>query len=331
MTTACSILFVYTLFCLCTACHSFFPMLTILLVSSCLAAAHRRSENGYCQQILDACNSSGFRPNKQSFGYDLYANCANPIMQKLDNGPFALYSLPIVHADTVYKCKMENPDFGVGPVGSSGAQYLACYQLKKRCLIDGFEPDKQDAGYDLDQNCINPMLQPTISNTNSIFPVPDIGQDLIDRCAQEIPGFGSGLVGAPNANKLNCHAIKQHCINSGFVEGKWRYGYGLWKNCINPIMQRVDQHNVPYQLLKLPKISPAVISSCKAENPSFGVGFVGSEGGQKHSCYKIKEYCAGRKHKKHCVRKIIKGKSGHARIEAGVVEQCRKDIPEFGH
>ena len=298
-------------------------MLNILLQTLALAQKGEK----HCAQITEICQNAGFAPGKQSYGYDLYTNCVNPLLQNKDNGPFALYELPKVHSDILMKCRTENPTFGAGEVGSFGAQHLACYQIKKRCLIDGFMPGKLSAGYDLYRNCINPMFHPTKHNHNSIFPVPDIGKDLIDRCKQEIPHFASSKVGAKHARSKSCHQITSICRESGFEEDKWRFGYDLWKNCINPVMQSLKQNEVPFQLLQLPEVDPKLIQQCRKENPAYGVGLIGSAGGQRHSCFKVNDYCEKNSRNLDCFQEIIRGERKGVEIE--IVEQCKEDIPDL--
>jgi hypothetical protein len=70
-----------------------------------------------------------------------------------------------------------------------------------------------------------------------------------------------------------CEHIKQACLNSGFVAKQAKVGKGLWKDCINPIMQSTTAKK---SQLVLPRVDPALITACKAKNPKFGEGGVGN-------------------------------------------------------
>jgi hypothetical protein len=65
-----------------------------------------------------------------------------------------------------------------------------------------------------------------------------------------------------------CEQITQACKSAGFVEGEYKEGYGLHVDCIDPIMQGVQQ---PHKADKpLPAISPGVVAACKQRRPGFG-------------------------------------------------------------
>jgi hypothetical protein len=67
-----------------------------------------------------------------------------------------------------------------------------------------------------------------------------------------------------------CKQIEQVCEKAGFVKGEAKEGYGLWVDCIDPIMKGVSQ---PAKAKKpLPAVGGDLISACKAKNPSFGQG-----------------------------------------------------------
>jgi hypothetical protein len=71
-----------------------------------------------------------------------------------------------------------------------------------------------------------------------------------------------------------CQQIVQACTGAGFVKGDWRQGYGLYRDCVDPIMH--GQTSVPGGKKPLPSVSPALVTACKAKNPKFGEGKVGS-------------------------------------------------------
>jgi hypothetical protein len=67
-----------------------------------------------------------------------------------------------------------------------------------------------------------------------------------------------------------CAAIRQVCLNAGFVMNGARAGEGLIVDCIRPIMQGTPQ---PARASKpLPAVDPALVEACRAQNPNFGIG-----------------------------------------------------------
>jgi hypothetical protein len=72
-----------------------------------------------------------------------------------------------------------------------------------------------------------------------------------------------------------CRKIKEACLAAGFKQGDWKNGDGLWRDCIDPIIQGVS--TVPGGTKTLPKVDPADIAACKAKKPKFGEGKVGSK------------------------------------------------------
>ncbi len=66
-----------------------------------------------------------------------------------------------------------------------------------------------------------------------------------------------------------CVAIRQVCLQAGFVLNGARAGEGLVVDCIRPIMQGAPQ---PKRAAKpLPAVDPALIEACRAANPNFGM------------------------------------------------------------
>ena len=67
-----------------------------------------------------------------------------------------------------------------------------------------------------------------------------------------------------------CREIKEICEKAGFVKGEAKQGYGLWMDCIDPIMQGKAQ---PANARKpIPSVKPELVSACKAKHPNFGQG-----------------------------------------------------------
>jgi hypothetical protein len=71
-----------------------------------------------------------------------------------------------------------------------------------------------------------------------------------------------------------CQEIAQACQSAGFKAGDWKNGDGLWRDCVDPIVQGVTQ--VPNGKIPLPSVDPKVVAACKAKHPKFGSGKVGS-------------------------------------------------------
>jgi hypothetical protein len=92
-------------------------------------------------------------------------------------------------------------------------------------------------------------------------------------------------LGLPLANADESHGPKSHppgpcqqiaaaCKNAGFIPGDWKKGDGLWRDCVDPIVQGVT--TVHGATKPLPTVDPSVVSACKAKHPKFGAGKVGS-------------------------------------------------------
>ncbi len=67
-----------------------------------------------------------------------------------------------------------------------------------------------------------------------------------------------------------CEQIVAACTSAGFVKGDAKQGYGLYVDCVDPIMRGTTQ---PAKADKpLPPVSPALIAACKQKHPNFGEG-----------------------------------------------------------
>jgi len=76
--------------------------------------------------------------------------------------------------------------------------------------------------------------------------------------------------GAQPQQPRACAAIRQVCLQAGFVLNGARAGEGLVVDCIRPIMQDTRQ---PRRATRpLPAVDPALVEACRAQNPSFGMG-----------------------------------------------------------
>lgn len=89
-------------------------------------------------------------------------------------------------------------------------------------------------------------------------------------CALALAQGKKGERGAPGP----CKDLEQACKSAGFAPGDWKKGDGLWRDCVNPIMQ--GQTNVPGATKPLPTVDAKAVADCKAQHPKFGGGKVGS-------------------------------------------------------
>ena len=67
-----------------------------------------------------------------------------------------------------------------------------------------------------------------------------------------------------------CEQIVAACKSAGFVLGDARAGYGLWRDCVDPIMRGIQQP--PNAVKPLPPVSPDTVAICRAKRPNFGEG-----------------------------------------------------------
>lgn len=67
-----------------------------------------------------------------------------------------------------------------------------------------------------------------------------------------------------------CEQIVAACEGAGFVKGDAREGFGLWRDCIDPIMRGTAQP--PRADKPLPPVSPDLVAACRQIHPNFGEG-----------------------------------------------------------
>jgi hypothetical protein len=72
-----------------------------------------------------------------------------------------------------------------------------------------------------------------------------------------------------------CQQIEKACKDAGFILGDAKKGDGLWVDCIDPIIQ--GKTTVPGATKPLPKVDASLVAACKAKNPKFGEGKVGTK------------------------------------------------------
>lgn len=86
----------------------------------------------------------------------------------------------------------------------------------------------------------------------------------------------------PGAAPGPCRQIVEACKSAGFVAGDYKKGYGLWVDCVGPIMHGSTP---PANADKpLPTIPAEVVAACKQKNPNFGArnqGAPNTKGGDK--------------------------------------------------
>jgi hypothetical protein len=71
-----------------------------------------------------------------------------------------------------------------------------------------------------------------------------------------------------------CKQVAQACQQAGFIKGDWKKGDGLWRDCVDPLMQ--GKTSAPGATKPLPAVDPNLVAACKAQHPKFGGGKVGS-------------------------------------------------------
>jgi hypothetical protein len=65
-----------------------------------------------------------------------------------------------------------------------------------------------------------------------------------------------------------CAQIAAACKSAGFIEGDYKTGNGLHKDCIDPIMRGGSRP--PNAKLALPKVDSELVAACKQKHPNFG-------------------------------------------------------------
>jgi hypothetical protein len=92
--------------------------------------------------------------------------------------------------------------------------------------------------------------------------------------AGNAPSMGSAPTAgsnAPGGAHHPCEVIKQACESAGFVKGEYKEGKGLWRDCIDPIIQGKPVNSA----IPLPTVDPTVVAACKAKHANWGEGKVG--------------------------------------------------------
>lgn len=84
--------------------------------------------------------------------------------------------------------------------------------------------------------------------------------------------LSASVIAAESAGSARepCEQIAAACTAAGFVKGEAKNGYGLWHDCIDPIMRGASQP--PNADKPLPSVSPELVEACKQRHPEFGEG-----------------------------------------------------------
>lgn len=92
----------------------------------------------------------------------------------------------------------------------------------------------------------------------------------------QTPPAGGGGKGGCHAHGA-CKRIEAACQGAGFVAGQYKKGFGLWRDCVDPIIQGKTPTCEPGVACKpLPtNVNPADVQACKAACAKFGEGQVG--------------------------------------------------------
>jgi hypothetical protein len=114
----------------------------------------------------------------------------------------------------------------------------------------------------------------------SICALINVGSALMPRIsvlpaliATAIAGFAPAIAQQPQQPQQAprpCAAIRQVCLQAGFVQNGARAGEGIVVDCIRPIMMGTAQR--PKAAKPLPAVDPALVEACRARNPNFGMG-----------------------------------------------------------
>ena len=85
-------------------------------------------------------------------------------------------------------------------------------------------------------------------------------------------GGGMNSEGGGSGERMQgaCKKIVEACKAAGFVQGEWKTGNGLWKDCVDPIVQGTGP--VAGATHALPTVDASAISECKSKHPKFGEG-----------------------------------------------------------
>ena len=86
-------------------------------------------------------------------------------------------------------------------------------------------------------------------------------------CATAL-GFAVLFLGTRVLGQGPCDGIKSACISAGFVPGGAGSGNGLWRDCVNPILQGGTHSRKSTKAV--PLVDPQIVAACKAQDPNFG-------------------------------------------------------------
>jgi hypothetical protein len=126
------------------------------------------------------------------------------------------------------------------------------------------------------------FLVTTVSAQTTTQTVTEKGKATVDKATQAVTGKPEATTDKTQATGKtdkgthhSCRQIQESCQKAGFVAGEAKKGYGLHRDCINPIMQ--GKASVPGATKPLPAVDPKVVSECKEKQPGFESGKVGTK------------------------------------------------------
>ena len=82
-----------------------------------------------------------------------------------------------------------------------------------------------------------------------------------------LAGFSAVAAKKEKKGSHFCVDVKKACEKAGFAKGNAKVGKGLWRDCIEPIMQGKTESKS-----NLPAIDPEIVKGCKAKHPNYGDG-----------------------------------------------------------
>jgi hypothetical protein len=95
------------------------------------------------------------------------------------------------------------------------------------------------------------------------------GRISLSTLGTSIVGFAFSLaVQSAEQEPRPCDEIIHLCKHAGFVEGDYKKGYGLWLDCIDPIMRGTKQPAIADK--PLPEVSAELIEACRQKDRNFG-------------------------------------------------------------
>src|SRR5262245_23719773 len=83
-----------------------------------------------------------------------------------------------------------------------------------------------------------------------------------------VVGLGAVSAAQVQLGQPPCEHIRMVCEGAGVVPGNAQDGYGLWVDCLHPIMAGRAQRSKATK--PLPYVDPHIVAACQASNPRYG-------------------------------------------------------------